>query len=401
LKYYIPILASLFLILGISSYASEKCGTMEALNRITQANPAVLSKLQAVENFTQKNTSNKKSEKEVITIPIVFHVVYATIMENLSDERILSQLDVLNEDFRKLNSNADNTLDIFKDRAADLEIEFCLAQTDPEGLPTTGINRVFSDSTTFSLFDNMKFTANGGSDAWPADEYLNFWVCDLEPGFLGYAQFPGMDNSTDGVVVDYVHVGRGFLDGITGRTATHEVGHWINLRHIWGDGDCMEDDLVDDTPPANTFHSGCPLMVNTCIGTENEPDMVQNFMDYSDDECLTLFTEGQKERARAIFEPGGPRQAITTSNKCAIPELADLDARLIEIIEPMQNQNYCTNPVSPTIKFRNFGNTNITSVKAEVFVDGISTSSSSWSGDLSTGDYGDFALNAFETRNVE
>lgn len=395
MKYYTLILASLFLFLG-SAYATEKCGTMDALNRIAETNPAILDQLQEVENFTKKNTSNKKSEKEVITIPVIFHIVYSTITENLSDEKIMSQLDVLNEDFRKLNPNADQTLAVFKDRAADMEIEFCLAQTDPEGLPTNGIKRVFTDTTTFTVDDFVKFTASGGSDAWPADEYLNFWTCDLEPGLLGYAQFPGMPDATDGVVVDYNHVGRGFRNGITGRTATHEVGHWINLRHVWGDGDCMQDDLVDDTPPASNSHSGCPLSVNTCIGTENEPDMVQNFMDYTDDECLTLFTEGQKERARAIFEEGGARHALANSNKCTATLLADRDARLIEVIEPKPNQNYCTTSVSPVLKFRNFGNDEITSVRADIYLDGVSTATSVWRGNLSTGDFGNFELDAFD-----
>lgn len=396
MKYFtLTIFTALFIFLSSTS-ATEKCGTMQALDRLATTNPNVLKQIEVVENFTQKKITTPKKALEIITIPVIFHVVYTAPFENLSDERLMSQLDVLNEDFRKLNPNFDETLDVFKDRAADFEIEFCLAQTDPEGLPSTGVNRVFTDTTSFSVENNVKFTANGGADAWPANEYLNFWVCDLEPGLLGYAQFPGLDDVTDGIVVDYAQVGRGFVAGTSGRTATHEVGHWLNLRHIWGDGDCTQDDLVEDTPLSDGSHSGCPLNSNTCTESESEVDMVQNYMDYSDDNCLTLFTEGQKERARVLFEESGARFALANSNKCTATTLADVNAKLIEIIEPQQNQNFCTTTITPIIKFRNFGNNEIKSVKAEIYVDGEFTASSLWGGNLSTGDFGNFELDAVE-----
>jgi len=396
LKYFTSIIFIILFVFSNNVFATEKCGTMQALDLLVEANADVLNQLEKIENFTKNNTITKKKERELITIPIIFHVVYSTPSENISEEKILSQLDVLNEDFRKLNPNFYETLDVFKDRAADFEIEFCLAQTDPDGLPTSGINRAFTDSATFSISNNMKFTALSGADAWPVNDYLNFWVCDLEPGLLGYAQFPGLDEATDGVVVDYIQVGRGFTNGITGRTATHEVGHWLNLRHIWGDGDCTQDDLVEDTPPAESAHSGCSLSANSCSAGESEPDMVQNYMDYSDDGCLTLFTEGQKQRARVLFESGGSKFALATSTKCAAPVLANLDARLIEVIEPQENQNYCTTSVAPIIKFRNYGNNELTTVKAEVYVDGELAATSLWTGNLLTGDYGDFKLDAFD-----
>lgn len=369
---------------------------MQALEVVAATNPNVFEQMEKIEVFTRENSTTQKKVKELITIPVVFHVVHNNPTENLSAERLMTQIDVLNEDFRKLNPNFDETLEVFKGRAADFEIEFCLAQTDPDGLPTNGINRMSSDTTDFSVDNFVKFKETGGIDAWSSSEYLNFWVCDLEAGLLGYAQFPGLEESTDGVVVDYVQVGRGFVSGVTGRTATHEVGHWLNLRHIWGDGPCEEDDLVDDTPPAANSHEGCPINANTCTTDESEPDMVQNYMDYSADNCLTLFTEGQKERARVLFEPNGARFALSNSSKCETPILADVDARLIEVVEPLQNQNYCTTSVPLLFKFRNFGNNEITSVKTEVYVDGEFAASSLWNGNLSTGGFGDVKLDAID-----
>jgi len=403
LKNYALLLGCLLILISTTAFSTviEKCATMQASKNQVNENPDLLKQIEALENFIQKNKVNQKKAGEIITIPVIFHVVYKNDSENLSTERLMSQIDVLNEDFRKLNENADKTIEIFKDRAADFEIEFCLAQTDPEGFPSTGINRVFTDSLQFTGNNGVKFTATGGADAWPATAYLNFWVCDLESIILGYAQFPERNQATDGVVVDYTQIGRGYVTGITGRTATHEIGHWMNLRHIWGDedendrGNCMLDDFVEDTPPAVDSHNGCPLNDNSCPD-DNEPDMVQNYMDYSADNCLTLFTEGQKQRARAIFEPEGPRHAITQSNKCTAAVLADNDIRLLELIQPLQNQNLCTTSVSPVINFRNFGNNTISSVKAEIFVDDVPTTTSEWNGELTTGSFGDFELSTFE-----
>ena len=169
-----------------------------------------------------------------IQSPSFFHIVYNTNAQNISDAQIQSQLTVLNEDFRRLNSDANNNWP----QAADVEVEFCLATLDPNGNATNGITRTSTNVSTFTDDDKVKFTNQGGHDAWPAGSYLNFWVCKLN-GFLGYAQFPGGPASTDGVVCDYQYVG---TTGTAtspfdlGRTGTHEVGHWLNLYHIWGDG---------------------------------------------------------------------------------------------------------------------------------------------------------------------
>jgi choice-of-anchor B domain-containing protein len=253
-------------------------------------------------------------QSNVVTIPVVFHVIYANSTENIPDSKILEQMQTLNDDFRRLNSDQDNIWA----QAADTEIEFCLASFDPDGAPTNGILRVPTTVSSFGSDDNMKFSSSGGSDAWPADQYMNFWVCNLGGGLLGYAQFPEGPAATDGIVCGYPFVGNngpGAGNYNLGRTATHEVGHWLNLRHIWGDGLCNMDDDVSDTPESDGANYGCALGHVSC-STE---DMVQNYMDYSDDACMNLFTAGQAVRMQALFQPGGAREGLLTSNGCAPP----------------------------------------------------------------------------------
>ena len=275
-------------------------------------------KLQRIEEQTRNFIQNTdaRAVNGVITIPVVVHVVYNTSTENISDAQVQSQIDVLNEDFRRTNSDADNTWS----QAADTEIEFCLASVDPNGNATNGITRTSTSVTAFSTNDNMKFNSSGGKDAWPAADYLNMWSCDISGGILGYAQFPGGDPATDGVVMDYQYfgtIGTATAPFDLGRTATHEVGHWLNLRHIWGDGGCGVDDFVSDTPTSDAANYGCATGHVSCSST----DMVQNYMDYSDDACMNLYTAGQKTRMRALFEPGGARASLLNSAACGAPPI--------------------------------------------------------------------------------
>jgi len=225
----------------------RNCSTMHVHDRLSKEDPSYIENLKHVEEHTSQyvlnpTTSNKTNA--VITIPVVVHVVYNTTTQNISDAQIQSQIDVLNEDFRKLN--ADRTLipTDFSSVAADAEIQFCLAKRDPNGLSTTGIVRKSTTVTSFSSDDKVKSSTTGGSNAWPSSSYLNLWVCNLGGGLLGYAQFPGGPASTDGVVIGYTCFGRTGTAQAPfnkGRTGTHEVGHWLNLRHIWGDAACGSD----------------------------------------------------------------------------------------------------------------------------------------------------------------
>jgi hypothetical protein len=305
------------------------CGTMEYLEQQIQQDPNRALKLQQIEEHTKEILRNpERMVNGVITIPVVVHVVYNVNnpSENITDAQIQSQMDILNEDFRRLNADAANTPAMFQSVAADSEIEFCLASVDPNGNPTDGITRTPTTVTSFSSNNSVKFDATGGHDAWPAADYMNFWICDLSGGLLGYAQFPGGPASTDGIVCDYQYVGdigTATFPFDLGRTATHEVGHWLNLRHIWGDGGCGVDDFVSDTPLAGGANTnGLPCTFpggNSCnTGANDQPDMFQNYMDYSDDGCMNVFTLGQRDRMRALFDPGGFRESILSSPACAI-----------------------------------------------------------------------------------
>lgn len=307
------------------------CGAMENLEFQKENDPELENKMQEIENFTRKHTRSPfKPSTATITIPVVFHVLYNKEEENLDDAFLYSQIEQLNKDFRKLNDQVANIPDVFTDRTADVGIEFCLATRDPNGYSTSGITRQYTFNRNYSVYDVMKFTQFGGKTAWPTDQYLNIWVLNLlESNVIGYAQFPGGNEMTDGIVMDYRFVGTPTLTGpvnsnfAPGTITAHEVGHWLNLRHIWGDGDCSVDDFVEDTPlqGAPSGNLGLPCTFpgpNTCDEGEGDlPDNFQNFMDYSAPSCLSMFTEGQKERMLAQFMPGGPRASFLESKGCS------------------------------------------------------------------------------------
>ncbi|MEC8368248.1 MAG: zinc metalloprotease, partial [Bacteroidota bacterium] len=231
------------------------CYTMGNLERLMHEKPKMAQRMALIEKQTETHVRQVQANPAqrsqlVVTIPVVFHILYNTAAENISEAQVMSQLDILNEDFRRLNADQDNVWS----QAADTQIEFCLASQDPNGNPTDGILRVPTNLTSFGTNDAMKFTSQGGSDAWPASDYMNFWVCDLGSSLLGYAQFPGGPASTDGLVCNYTatgNTGTASAPFDLGRTATHEVGHYLNLRHIWGDGGCGASDFVDDTPDSD------------------------------------------------------------------------------------------------------------------------------------------------------
>ena len=284
-----------------------------------------------------KDNNYSKGDTALITIPVVFHIVYNTAAQNVDDSLVFSQLEVLNNDFRRLNADTINTRLVFDSIAADVQIEFCLANKDPQGNWTTGINRVQTTQTSFvtSPFDDgVKSSASGGVDPWDASKYLNIWVCDMSfngtPFVLGYAQFPGDNPATDGVVITYQHFGHRPWDSNAapanlGRTASHEVGHWLGLYHVWGDGDCTQIDSVPDTPNADAAsQSDCDTLKNTCDDSStpfwlgyDAPDMVENYMDYSADACMNMFSEGQKTRIWSFLNTD--RVSLLTSDGCSWP----------------------------------------------------------------------------------
>ena len=367
------------------------CHTMGNLERLMHEKPKMSQHMALIEKQTEMHVRQVQANPAqhsqlVVTIPVVFHILYNTTAENISEAQVMSQMDILNEDFRRLNADQDNEWS----QAADTQIEFCLASQDPNGNPTDGILRVPTNLTSFGTNDAMKFTSQGGSDAWPASDYMNFWVCDLGSSLLGYAQFPGGPASTDGIVCNYTatgNTGTASAPFDLGRTATHEVGHYLNLRHIWGDGGCGASDFVDDTPDSDGPNYGCALGSVACGTT----DMVQNYMDYSDDACMNLFTQGQSDRMNALFAPGGARASLVSSPGCtpAVPDFA-LDAQAQSVIAPAAG--VCATSVTPVLRVRNNGEQTLTSLDVSYSLDGTEIGTLTWTGALAYAESEDVTL---------
>lgn len=306
------IVSLLFCFLSIQhTYAQRDCGTTEYIKQYFQS-------------VTQKPDDNNGHERdtvpnEIISIPVVVHVLFNTERQNISDEQIRSQIEVLNRDFRRMNADAANTPNAFKGFAADTRIMFCLAQVDPNGNATKGIVRRYTSKEFFLGDDGMKFSAAGGDDSWDSKKYLNIWVCSLFGRSLGYATIPGGPGDKDGVVINFDVFGKtGFLRPPydMGRTATHEVAHWLGLKHIWGDTDCGSDDVYD-TPSQKSYNFDCPTFphVTSCSPNSNG-DMFMNFMDFTNDACMNMFTHGQKQKMRGAFALGNPRNSFLNSFAC-------------------------------------------------------------------------------------
>jgi Pregnancy-associated plasma protein-A len=291
--------------------AERHCAAEDVFQEQLKANPALQKQRDDLEAFTnrfvQTNGANRLLANGIIEIPVVFNVIYRTATENISDAQLQSQIDVLNEDFATTNADYSLTPALFQGvRSGDVGVRFVLDQTI----------RKSSNKTSWSTNDAMKRASTGGIDATSPTTKLNIWVVNkMTQGgrtILGYAQFPGGAAATDGVVLGYNFTGRvGVLSAPfnLGRTATHEVGHWLNLRHIWGDATCGTD-LVGDTPTHNTSNGGCPAYphLSTCAGTPVE--MTMNYMDYTNDVCMYMFSAGQKTRMLAVFAAGGPRNSF-------------------------------------------------------------------------------------------
>lgn len=348
----------------------------------------------AFENWLQQKVVQdkvKRTTAEVITIPVVVHVIHNGETEgqgsNISRAQIESQIRILNEDFRKkLNTNGHNT----HPAGADIQIEFKLAIQSPEGIPTDGIVRVKGTNDSWDILDDLTLKA---LSRWDTERYLNIWVCNLS--LLGYAQFPETDvlgvpqNSTtrnpltDGVVVDHKafgSVGSAEAPFNLGRTTTHEVGHYLGLLHISGDGSCPTDDFCTDTPPVNDQNRGCPTTKPiACNGLEAQ---IENYMDYTDDRCMNMFTEEQKTRMRTVLANSPRRKTLKDSPGLQAVILTPNNAGIAAITQ-IQNSD-CETSVSPQILIRNFGNNLLTSLTITYTIDQGNEQSFNWQGNLSS-----------------
>src|SRR5918999_4028414 len=266
------------------------CATSEVHRQLLNADPDYALARSEIEDLTDAEQARgfAAAAPRTRTIQTGVHVVYKTDSQNISNAQINSQIRILNEDFRKKNADRNEVPDVFKPLHSDCRIQFKLASKDIFGNASSGITRTRTAVPAFSFDGGVKASRTGGADPWPTRRYLNIWVCNLGDGLLGYAQFPGGPRATDGVVI--LHTAFGTTGTATapfdrGRTTTHEVGHWLNLFHIWGDDGtgCNGTDEVDDTPNQGGENTGMPAFPSVSCGNEPDGDMFVNYMDYTDD----------------------------------------------------------------------------------------------------------------------
>ena len=411
------------------SQNTVRCYTDEMHQQLLQDHPELESR-QQFESWMQSSVIQQQSMAiigGVYYIPVVVHVIHngeaVGTGSNVSFAAIQSQIDVLNEDFRKmLGSNGWNT----HPDGADTKIEFCLSQRRPDGsafpVGEPGVNRINRTTAGFTTppftttyidatikpytYNNNVPTATRG---WDPAKYMNIWLCNISGGILGYAQFPqsplgGMGcgtpaAATDGVVFLYNSIGKSAVTGFTGvynegRTATHEIGHWLGLRHIWGDGGCTVDDFCNDTPEAAAANFGCPAGTNSCTAAPDAgPDMIENYMDYTDDLCMNIFTNDQKMRMRTVLENSPLRATLINSDACTPPNAND--ASVVNINNPKGDN--CPGSITPNVTLRNRGSSNLTSATISYKIDNGTATTFAWTGSLTPGSTANVALPAFTT----
>jgi hypothetical protein len=360
---------------SLSAQSVDRCMTVQAIEYQESITPGYKAQLEKNFQLAKKRGGLLKADP-IYTIPVVVHVVYNTPEQNLPDSVIIDQIEVLTNDYNRWNADTVNMRPDFDPVKGNPGIRFKLAQIDPQGSATTGITRTQTATESFGSFaiftgsfadlENVKSTANGGHDPWDQGRYLNIWVCNMSlpllgPALLGYATPPsGLPNwptgqtttgLSDGVVIQYqafgsnnpvpIQFGQTAYE-VAGRTCVHEVGHYLGLRHIWGDGDCAQEDGIDDTPNADSqSNQDCDFTRNTCtdniVGTDL-PDMVENYMDYSAETCQNSFTEGQVQLMHGVLED--QRYDLVHNNPAAVPSIAVLELEVFP------------NPVSTVLTIR-------------------------------------------------
>ncbi len=388
--------------------AQRVCGTMQYHEYLKQNRKGYeverAAYNQMIEQYMQTPQFNAMKTTANITIPVVIHIVYKTAAENITDAQAMSQFAVLDNDFNHLNADTVNTPLAFRSVAGKTGIRFCLAQRDPNGNATTGIEHIATATASFATNNTVKSTATGGANAWDVTKYVNIWICNLGTTILGYGEFPtGSISTTYGLVLHYKYTGAGGSSVAPfnkGRTGTHEFGHCFNLNHIWGDnGQCGATDNCPDTPPqrgqATNAPFGCnygtptyPLNANTCTRpdgvaganvTNTNGDMFMNYMDYTDDAAMNIFTKDQCARMLAVVSTS-PWNVLQSSLGCTA--VSALDAGLTSIISPFNGYSSCNNVVTPKVTLNNAGSTTLTSATINYKLDAAATQTLSWVGSL-------------------
>jgi hypothetical protein len=425
----------LYVLILISSYISNaqkkqketdiiRCHSTEYEEMLQKNDPQRLNKEQFeawLSPIVARYKNSKSESGGIISIPVVVHVIHngetVGTAPNITDSQVQSQITVMNNDFRKiLGTPGYNSNPI----GADIQVQFVLAKVDPSGNPTNGINRVnlgrsdwnggTSNATLALVNANVKPTT-----IWDSTQYLNMWSVNFgSVGLLGYAQFPsnstlsglnanGGSANTDGVVANFATFGSSdYNDGSfllsapydKGRTMTHEVGHWLGLRHIWGDAPCG-DDFCSDTPTAHESNEGCPTVLD-CNSAGNE--MVENYMDYTDDQCMNIFTVDQKARIITVMNNALRRVSLKTSIKDLPIPLFSNDAE-VKLERTFPNAGNCSSTPVQKVTIYNRGTSTLTSVVLNYSINGGSNLSYTWNGSLTQDKFSTFDMPVNSTVN--
>ncbi len=368
----------------INAQNYHKCGTVSAMQMVEQNSPGYIQSTKNMFSDFYNGNNSRAISDTFLYVRVVVHIVYNTPAENLADSVVFNQIEILNNDYGRMNADTVNMRPVFAPIVGvDSRIRFVLADTDPQGNPTNGITRTSTNETSFFDFTNflsegVKSTADGGIDPWDQSRYLNIWVCDMSipflgPAVLGYAVPPsGLPNwdagstngISDGVVIQYQVFGSNNPNPLNvgattyvvkGRTPVHEVGHYLGLRHIWGDDtNCAGEDGLADTPKAtDASDQDCDNTKNTCtdnIAGINMPDMIENYMDYSAEDCQNSFTMDQVHFVRWVIR--GFRPNIATVSFTEIQEIDEFESLLV-----------APNPANDMVNFKTNSSAQIKSLK--------------------------------------
>lgn len=379
----------------------DQCATMIRLQARLQRSPErragfdqQLDEFNKMMNDKTGAIGKINSGKTTLMIPVVFHIVLSN-PSLVTDAQIQAQLDTLNKDFFGTNGDSIRIPDYFKPYFGKSSIQFCLAQRTPDGETTTGVDRVTTTKTSFTVDDGVKYTSSGGVAGWDTEKYLNVWICNLSGGYLGYATFPD-DGYPDeqGVVIDYRTLPGGSYSNYNGgKTLTHETGHYFNLYHIWGDDNtaCTGTDYVGDTPNQAGATSGCYSGIHTdnCTTTGNGI-MYQNYMDYSNDACLVMFTTEQVNRMESALSVY--RASLLNSDGCEAVLMKNYNVQLRSIDQP--SSLICEPSFTPTVTIRNRGLITLTSLHIVTTIDEGSNSIYNWTGSLPQNESVSITLNS-------
>ena len=374
------------------SFSQDRCATVqyEEQRKLKNPNKETTEQFEDwIKNMKPRLLKDKRTQDTQATyvIPVVVHIIHNGEAEgtgtNLSVAQIQSQINVLNKDYQRINADAVNTPAEFLPVAGSVDVQFVLAKQDPIGAPSNGIVRVQGTQPSWSVNDNALFKA---LSYWPAENYFNVWVVSFNDQTIGYAQFPvsnlpGLSSSpndrlTDGVAISYTAFGS-IDDGPfsldnnfnKGRTLTHEAGHFFGLRHIWGDdgSQCTGTDYVSDTPnQAGSYSNQCPTGTKVSCSSN---DMYMNYMDYTNDACMNIFTVGQVGRVNVVMQNSPRRTTLLNAEGAFDPTPVAIDGAIKKIIMP--GTSSCGDAFIPTIQVQNIGTNAITSVRAQLEVNSV------------------------------